>query len=228
MENELTDLRIKSAGFQRGFVSFVLLIIACACSPRQPAQSFTVGALLREVRFESATDWEAYQDAALGVAGAVRGGTYRIDIADGGFMWALHDQVETDVVIEAETQQLSAYRNTAYGVMCRASPSANGNGYYFFISADGYYSIRRGAGREVLDLIPFTFSERVRQGTDFNRIRAVCVGDYLALFANGFLLGEVRDGLYHSGTAGLTAAVPDGGDVSVEFDNVLIFTAQPG
>ena len=197
-----------------------------ACSPRQPSQAFTVGALLDESRFESPLDWESYSDPSIGAAGAVADGVYRIDINDGGFMWALHDRSEADVVVEVETTQFSDYRDNAYGVMCRADPSANGNGYYFLISGDGYYSIRRGVGREVRDLVPFTYSDAIRRDKDFNRIRAVCLGDYLALFVNGVLLDEVRDDLYGAGTVGLTAAVPDGGDVSVTFDNVLIFTAQ--
>lgn len=205
-----------------------LVILLAACTARQPTQAFTVGALLDEARFDSTLDWEAYSDPSLGVAGAVREGVYQIDIEDGGFMWALHDRIESDVVVEVETAQLSDYEDNAYGVMCRADPSANGNGYYFFISGNGYYSIRRGVGREVRDLIPFTYTGVIRQDKDFNRLRVVCVGDYLALFVNGVLVDEVRDDRYRTGTVGLTAAVPDGGDVLVTFDNVLIFTAQAG
>lgn len=219
----MSDHVIKRWIFQ---CAIVCVLSLAACAPRQPSQAFIVGALLDEARFESSLDWESYSDPSLGVAGAVADGVYRIDIDDGGFMWALHDRIESNVVVEVETAQLSDYTDNAYGVMCRADPSANGNGYYFFISGDGYYSIRRGVGREVRDLVPFTYSDAIRQDKDYNRVRAVCVGDYLALFVNGVLLDEARDNLYGTGTVGLTAAVPDGGDVSVTFDNVLIFMAQ--
>ncbi len=226
---DLFDHCSKRAIIQRsGIFAWLALILLTACSPRQPTQAFTAGALLDEVRFDSTIEWEAYSDLTLGVVGAVAEGVYRIDIDDGGFMWALHDQVETDVILEVETAQLSDDMDNAYGVMCRADPSANGNGYYFFISGDGYYTIRRGVGREVHDLIPFTYSDFIRQGKDFNRLRVVCLGDYLALFVNGVFIDEVRDDLYGAGTVGLTAAVPSGGDARVTFDNVLIFRAQQG
>jgi hypothetical protein len=215
-------------GSKRAIFQSLLIVLLVACTPRTPAQPFSVGPLLDEARFDSTLDWEAYQDAGIGVEGRVVDGVYRIDVTDGGFIWALHDHIEGDVIVEVETQQLSDYPDNAYGVMCRAAPSANGNGYYFFISSDGYYTIRRGVGREVSDLIPFTFHESIRRGKDFNRLRVVCLGDYLALFVNGVLVGEVRDDRYRAGVVGLTAAVPDDGDVSILFDNVLIFTALPG
>lgn len=227
----MLDHRTKPKIFQRGFQIVIWiggLLAVAACAPRQPSLAFSAGLLLDDIRFESTLDWEAYQDPSIGVTGAVVDNVYRMEVQDGGFIWALGSRISSDVIVEVETEQLSEYEDNAYGVMCRADPSANGNGYYFFISGNGYYSIRRGVGREVGDLIPFSYSDAIRQGRDYNRIRVVCLDDYLALFVNGVFLAEVHDDRYGAGIVGLTAAVPDDGDLLVTFDDLLVFTAQAG
>ncbi len=204
----------------------ILALLIQGCAARGPSQSFTIEALLIEESFGSDSTWETYADPVLKVDLRVAEGVYRIEARDGGFMWGLGGGVQADTVIEVESDQRSDYADNAYGVMCRASPSANGSGYYFLISGDGYYTIRRGAGREITALIPWTATDAIRQGRARNRIRAVCIGDYLALFVNDRFVDETRDRLYHQGLTGLVAGVPAGGEVIVAFDNLLVFTAS--
>ncbi|MBK8029721.1 MAG: hypothetical protein IPK17_09460 [Chloroflexi bacterium] len=118
-------------------------------------------------------------------------------------MSGLNAERHTDVVIEVETTQLSDDRNNAYGVLCRASTSNDGDGYYFLISGDGYFSIRRGATERVDGLIDWTQTNVVNQDRGINRIRAVCIGDYLALQVNGQFIADTHDTRYAEGYAGL-------------------------
>jgi hypothetical protein len=205
-------------------VILVALLIA-ACKPR-PTGQYALGDVLLEEDFSQSFAWENYTDPDLQVDFRVEEDVYRARAHDGGFMWTLNSQAHMNVVMQVDTQQLSDYANNAYGVMCRAAPTNNGNGYYFLISGDGNYTIRRGATDQVGALIKWTYSDAIQQGKSINRIRAVCIDDYLALYVNGQFVAETRDSYFSRGFAGLTAAVPEGGDVDVTFDQLIIWSAE--
>ncbi|MDZ4765460.1 MAG: hypothetical protein SGI73_12985 [Chloroflexota bacterium] len=229
----------------------LLLLSACASETLfapQPSARYARGEVLAEVDFSQPTDWENYADPALGVDFRVEDDAYRAQIdarrlprgdADayatgvnaasaraGGFMWTLHPAQHSNSLIQVDTLPYSIYRDNAYGVMCRASPDDNGDGYYFLISADGQYTIRRGFNREIQPLIEWTASSAIRQDTAPNRLRALCLGDRLALYINGQFVAETRDSLYRQGSAGIVAAVPAGGELDVQFDQVIIWAAS--
>ena len=206
------------------YIAFCLLLVAC--SGGRPSQPYVLGDLLLDEDFSDPLAWETYTDASIQVEGYISDGVYHLEAHDGGFIWVLNSTLHRDVVIEVETRQLSQYADNAYGVMCRADPDLSGDGYYFFISGDGYYTLRRGQGDVVADLIQWSPSTAIRTGQARNRIRVVCVGDYLALFVNDTFVAEYRDNLYSIGVTGLTTAVPESGDVVVEFDDLLIFAAS--
>jgi hypothetical protein len=203
----------------------VLVLLAGAACQARPTQTIDMGDILLEEDFSESFSWENYADPAIQVNFRVEDGVYRAQARDGGFMWVLNAQAHTNVVIQVDTQQLSEYANNAYGLVCRASPSKNGDGYYFMISGDGNYTLRRGSTDRVRALIPWTSSGAIQQGRSINRIRAVCIDDYLALYVNGEFVAETRDDYFSRGYAGLTAAVPEDGDVDVAFDNLRIWSA---
>jgi hypothetical protein len=199
-------------------------LLFAACQP-VPTERVALGDVLARVGFDAAYEWEQYANAGQRVDFSIEDGEYHARAWDGGFAWALNARQHTDVVIQADVRQLSEDANNAFGLMCRASPTNNGDGYFFFIGGDGTYSIRRGAGRQVDYLLPFTRTNAIRQGRAINRIRIVCVEDYLALYVNGEFVAETRDSRYLEGYAGLTAAVPEGGEVDVLFDDLTIWSA---
>lgn len=201
------------------------LFVFAACTPPQPTERIVLGEVLLEEDFSDPQSWERYVDPALNVDFRIENGVYRAQASDGGFIWALNAQMHSDVSIQVDTQQISDYANNAYGVMCRAAPANNGDGYYFMISGDGMYTLRRGSLDQVRALIEWTYSDAIQQGSSINRIRAVCVGDYLALYVNGQFVAETRDSYFRQGYAGLTAAVPEGGEVDVSFDDLAISAA---
>lgn len=205
--------------------SAILSACGSVLAPR-PSAGYVRGDLLQEVRFDHHYEWEEYTNADQNVDFRVEDGAYRATAHDGGFMWTLNVQPHTDVVIQVDTLQLSTYRDNAYGVMCRASADNNSDGYYFMISADGQYTIRRGFNDEIQALVQWTPTSAIHQDNATNRIRVVCVGDWLALYVNDTFVGETRDSLYRRGNVGITAAVPEGGEVDVQFDNMMIWAAQ--
>jgi hypothetical protein len=202
----------------------IALLTACGSTATQP---YTLGEKLLDIDFSRPFDWERYVNPAQGVEFQVVDGVYQARAWDGGFTWTLHPLQTSDVVIEADVIQYSDYRDNAYGLMCRAKPQASGDGYFFMISADGMYTIRRGVQREIGALIPWTPSGAIQQDKGINRLRVVCIGDSLALYVNGQFVAETRDRRYQRGSVGITAAVPEDGDVDVRFDNLEVWAATP-
>lgn len=206
-----------------GLVCLLGLLFGCAS---QPTARYALGDVLQQVDFSQSFMWQQYVHPEQNVDFSIQDGFYRAKAWDGGFMWVIQPPAETDTVIEVETTQLSDYRNNAYGLMCRAAPTDNSNGYYFLISGDGEFTIRRGAVDEVDALIPWTSTSAVRQDKGVNRIRAVCIGDYLALYVNGEFVAETRDDYFSRGYVGLSVAVVKGGDADIAFDDLTVWEAS--
>jgi hypothetical protein len=70
-------------------------------------------------------------------------------------------------------------------------------------------------------LIPWQYHSIIKRGFQANNIRAVCAGDYLALFINDVFVAESSDHEYSSGELGLTLGAV-GEDATVEFDDVIL------
>ena len=200
----------------------IVMIIAVACGGS--TQKYILGDTLLQEDFSEEGAWETFVEGDMDLQ--VSDGVYRIQTDDGGYIWGLNEVEHSDVVIEVTTNQSSAYENNAYGVMCRADTNNNGDGYYFLISGDGFYSIAKGEGDNVNPLVEWASSGAVNQGQASNTIRAVCVGNYLALYINDDLVGEIEDSGFTSGYTGLAAAAFDGGNVDVSFDNLTISAAS--
>lgn len=199
----------------------LLALLLASCAPKA-TETVLLGEVLSEVDFSHSYDWEQYSNEGQHVDFRIEDGVFRAHAWDHGFIWALNSEAHTNVVIQADTRQLSTYANNAYGLMCRAAPTNNGDGYYFLISGDGSYTIRSGATDVVRGLIKWEPTDAIQQGQAINRIRIVCIDDYLALYVNGRFVAETRDDRYQRGFAGIAAAVPEGGDVDVAFDDLII------
>ena len=108
------------------------------------------------------------------------------------------------------------------------SEVANGDGYLFLIRGEGTYAIMRARGRNITPLVNWTQSGVIHQGPGSNQMRAVCMGDYLALYVNGEFLADTTDDTYTSGQVGLAASASNRLGVQVNFDNLVVHTALPG
>jgi hypothetical protein len=151
-------------------------------------------------------------------------GVYVIDTGYGGVLWGQNEDVHGDVVIQVTIEQLSDEDNNGFGVMCRAAPENNLDGYHFWISGDGFATIFKHEDEEFEDLEPWVETDTINQGQDTNVITVVCVGEYLGFWVNGELVLETEDDSFETGVTGLGAYIfEEDENVEVAFDNVTIW-----
>jgi hypothetical protein len=98
----------------------------------------------------------------------------------------------------------------------------NGDGYLFLIEGNGRFAIMRSQGRSVTPLVNWTASSVIKTGAADNRIRAVCLGDYLAMYVNGTFVGDATDDTYSTGQVGLAGAAASRLGLQVTFDNLTV------
>ena len=209
------------------FLAIPILLAGCGSLQRgiTPETGYLYGDLLLDESFDSARGWRTY-DGGDSLWLGIDSGAYKIDLLGKRYAWTQHDQRHEDVVIEAETRQLSDYNHNAYGVACRMAMDNSGRGYFFLISGDGHASIRWSDGRSLRPIAKAIPTQHVRQGQARNRIRAVCIDDYLALWVNGEFVAEARDRRASSGAAGLAGVMNYVGKrLSAEFDGLRAWSA---
>lgn len=104
----------------------------------------------------------------------------------------------------------------------------NGDGYLFLVEGSGRFAIMRSIGRNVTPLVDWTSSGAIRTGAASNRLRAVCLGSYLALYINDQFVGDATDDRYTQGQVGFVAAAATRSGLQVQFDNLSVSTASAG
>ncbi len=136
-------------------------------------------------------------------------------------MWGAAGKNYKDVIIEVDSYQVFApgNNNNDYGVMCRVQ--VNGDGYSFSVSGDGFYTIQKLSGESYTDLVEWASSPAIVQGNESNHIKAVCEGDYLALYVNDVLLAEAHDSEFSHGDIALTATSYEVDATEIQYDNLV-------
>ncbi|MDX2161366.1 MAG: hypothetical protein SF162_08595 [bacterium] len=210
------------------FMAAVCAGIMAGCGAGSPSVTVSQGETLARYPFDDVSTWEFYNDSERGIFFGITDGEYRARIVNEALIWTLNGQAHTDVIMQVDTLQFSTDEQNGYGLICRASANQDGDGYYFLVSGDGNFTIRRGVSGVVEPIIPWTRSAAVAGGQNPNRLRVVCVGDYLALYINGQFVAEARDSRYQRGYAGITAVVPGDRSVEVTFDDLTIWDGSLG
>jgi hypothetical protein len=103
----------------------------------------------------------------------------------------------------------------------------NGDGYLFLVEGNGRFSIMRSRGRQLTPLVNWSSSDKIKTGPARNQIRAVCLGNYLAMYVNGQFLADATDDTYARGQIGLVAAGASRLGVQVDFDNLSVSGVTP-
>lgn len=215
------------------FFLLVLTLILSACGGDDASRTATKGNSLLAVSFEEAGSWEearlpADSDTPDSVL-AISDGRYQIDHQAGrssSFAWGTGGEAYQNVIIEVETEQISSENDNLYGVLCRLSSDDRGrwSGYALLISGDGHYGIAEFSNNSLSFLLAWHQSDEIKQGRAKNTIRAVCVDDYFAIYANGKFLGEVKNDQYpDAGQVGLIAGITKENAASIAFDNLAVF-----
>jgi hypothetical protein len=213
-----------------GIVITSALILA-ACGDARPAKSVTQGDELFSAAFDTPGSWEegTYPtgsndpDSVLAIAD----GRYQIEhraARSASFTWGVGGDEVENVIVEVDTDQISAEKDNLYGIGCRLAVNSSGDvtGYALLISGDGHYAIAEVSRGSLDFLVEWHQSQAIKQGQATNTIRAVCVDNYLAVYANGTFLGDVKNDDYRrAGQVGLIAGVTKDADVSVAFDNLV-------
>ena len=80
--------------------------------------------------------------------------------------------------------------------------------------------------RTITPLVNWSQNEAINQGPGRNNLRAVCMGDYLALYVNDTFVGDATDNMYSSGQVGLAASASGRFGAVIEFDNLVVHEAE--
>lgn len=179
-----------------------------------------------EQHFDAVNSWSS--DATAGWNFAPKDKLFSMFSRDSEFSLIALDregQQYADVVVSVDMMPQNTDIPQSYGLVCRAQ---DGNtGYHFLITTDGQYTIQLRQNETVLPLIDWTPNEVIKSNAaDINRMTAVCVKDYFALYLNGVLLSEVRDTTYEAGQIGMALTLLDGSAVTVNFDNLWVWEAN--
>lgn len=211
----------------------IFILPACACLPvyenmkpsRLPSVGYRYLDLAVHETFDRLGDWRSYSDGdALSMN--VAEGVYRMDFIGSQYVWTQASPSYQNVIIEVTAAQMSDYDYNAFGIACRLDPANNGRGYFFLISGDGHYSIRWSSGRSLDAIVSAAPSNLIQRGQAVNRIRAVCIDDYLGLWINGQFIAEARDRRAAQGAVGLAGLMNyQGRRLKVEFDDLKIWHA---
>jgi hypothetical protein len=127
----------------------------------------------------------------------------------------------------AQASEESEVESTEVPASVLSDEFANGNGYLFLIQGTGSYAIMRSRGRDIVPLVNWTTSDKIRPAPEQNQLRAVCMGDYLAFYVNGEFLAEATDDSYSSGQVALLGSAATRLGIVVEFDNLKVSAATP-
>lgn len=186
--------------------------------------------LVLEEEFDDEDAWENYDGNNGSVMVDEDDEVYIVEIEyeeGANFLWGQDTRIFGNTVIQIDAEQLSNDDNTGYGIMCRADPSNNSNGYLFFISGDGFVQIQLRTEDGAESLYEWEESDAVEQGEEENELVVVCVDDYLGFYVNGELVAEAQDDTFDEGVIALAAAIyVEDEDAEIAFDNLLVWEVE--
>jgi hypothetical protein len=142
-------------------------------------------------------------------------------------IWANPDpkySIPNNVIIEVLTNN-SGSQDNYFGIICRYQDK---NHFYFMIiSSDGYYGIGKvkDGQHALIQRTEMPPSDLIKDRSTV-KLRAECIGDRLALFADNTLLDEQLDAEFSQGGVGLIAG-SYADEVEIFFDNFIVFEARP-
>lgn len=220
-----------------GLLLLIFLLAACGQEAVREENDLQRGDTLYTIDFEADTTFETGSfsdtDSSRPFASTltIQNGGYQIQHSakSSSYIWGQGGDPVQQVDIEVEAWFVDGSADNFYGVMCRVDES--GAGYIFLISDDGYGAIARTDGRSLSFLADWREHEAIKTGKTTNKIRAVCVDDYLALYVNGKLVADAEDdALSEAGQIGLAAGIltetREETEVTVTFDNLVVREAS--
>ncbi len=218
----------------------VIMLLLAACGGTEAlhsADDIRQGEALFTLDFSDPTSFETGDFPDENASLRIEDGAYVLQQSgeSNRYIWGQGGELAGEVDLRVQATSQAAYTNNLYGVMCRVSPE--GEGYAFLVSNDGFGAIARaelGRRLSLTFIVPWTEHDAINGGTATNDLRAVCVGDYLALYVNDTFIGDAEDETFNqAGEVGLIGGFfVEGGDergeVQVRFDNLSAQAASLG
>lgn len=212
----------------RATALIVMLLAACTAvdeltmQERGPTRSVVTGNQRTLYEFYDAATWDVFsvEDGAARFY-VENGGLNGYVVADRGYVMSRNHVEHTDVIVNATMQQTEGLLGNGFGVVCRADEQ--GNGYYFLLSSDGQFTISAAtpARNELFELIPWQYHSIIKKNVEPNEIRAVCAGNYLAMFINDVFVAETFDDEFTAGELGVVIGAVTR-PAAARFDNILV------
>ena len=141
------------------------------------------------------------------------------------FTWAWGTgAIFSDFTLEADARWVEGPESARFGLIFRHQD--NDNFYFFFISGEGKYTIRKRQDGEwqSVDDVHWIPSPHIKMGRTTNQLRVVCFGTKFSFYVNGQHLITVQDDAFDKGKVGLIVATVTGSDpIKVAFDNLSVY-----
>lgn len=172
--------------------------------------------------FASAGNWPVYNDGLVSFSIGDNGLVMRAFNPVGWDGWMVTRPALEDFYIEMTGSFKACSGLDRYGLLVRATkPETGFVGYLLGISCDGRYSLREWNGSSFTPLINWTDSQHLKSGAnEVNRFGLWAEGNNLVVYANGYQLGEIREGRHSSGRFGVFVGSINSVDLTVEVDEV--------
>jgi len=189
--------------------------------PAELAGTVSVGENLLSETFDQAGLWNTSDGTEYGAS--LVDGVYRMYLNSANWMvWAESSMITNDnIIMELDTELVSGSVENNQGMICRYSD--DNNFYMLTIGNDGWVEIMKifqGVQTSLFGEFTDGLVDPVR-----NHLQGFCLGDRLVLYVNGKLGADVRDSDLASGDAGLIIGSYDNPQVTVNFDNFLVYEA---
>ena len=189
--------------------------------PAELAGTVSVGENLLSETFDQAGLWNTSDGTEYGAS--LVDGVYRMYLNSANWMvWAESSMITNDnIIMEIDAELVSGSVENNQGMICRYSD--DNNFYMLTIGNDGWVEIMKifqGVQTSLFGEFTDGLVDPVR-----NHLQGFCIGDRLVLYVNGKLGADVRDSDLASGDAGLIIGSYDNPQVTVNFDNFLVYEA---
>ncbi|MDO9545303.1 MAG: hypothetical protein Q7J07_00955 [Pelolinea sp.] len=139
-----------------------------------------------------------------------------------GTNWWLTYLTFQDAYLEAAFDVGKCTSDDQYGLVFRAPDYESGVAYYFHVTCDGHYDVRRWSNSGATMLLGMSSSERINTGAEQTNTLGVWVkGPIIRLYVNDFLIEELNDSaLANTGHFGLFINARQTPGFSVSMDEI--------
>ncbi|GAB4503247.1 MAG: hypothetical protein Fur0043_02390 [Anaerolineales bacterium] len=202
------------------FASLLLVGLLAACQPASTPPPQPGDTLFYDDFSHPASGWQRFTSAEGTMD--YDGGGYRF-LVNGlqTNFWSTPGRSFGDVRLEVDVAKVGGPDENRIGLLCRFIEN---NYYFFLLSSDGYTTIGKYIGGNVIQLgqNQMKYSQAVHTGLAVNHLRADCVGNTLTFYINGQPVAQAQDADLTQGEVGLLAGTFSQPGVDVIFDNFVV------